>query len=172
MRNKITPLAAAFAFMAVPAFAQITTDQVNESLEGQGYTEITITAEDETSISASAVSGEGQAVNIVYDRASGAVQSATAADGSGSTGAEEGATVTGSAEATDANAPTSVTNEEAAANSSGSGAEAGDSVAASAEASDNASATSVSPDEDMATGTGAEEGSTIVGSEEATEAAN
>ncbi|WP_143025701.1 hypothetical protein [Paracoccus isoporae] len=168
MRNKITPLAAAFAFMAVPAFAQITTDQVNESLAGQGYTDVVITAEDETSISASAVSGEGQSVNIVYDRMSGAVQSATAADGSSSTGAEEGDTVTGSEVATDANPATSVTNEEAAASPSGAGAEAGSTIAASEEASDNATATSVSPDESVATSTGAEEGETIVGSEEAT----
>ncbi|WBU55847.1 PepSY domain-containing protein [Paracoccus sediminicola] len=95
---KTTSIAAAFALFALPSVAQITSEQVISSLEGQGYSDVQIVAEDDDVISTTAVSSEGQAVNVIYDRETGAVRSATAANAGASAG-DAGATADADADA-------------------------------------------------------------------------
>ncbi|TKW65807.1 MAG: hypothetical protein DI616_13090 [Paracoccus denitrificans] len=82
---KNTSLAAVIALLAAPAFAQtnqITPEQVVESLEGQGYTEVVpVEGEDanEDTLVATAVNPDGVSVTIVYNKGTGEVVSATAA---------------------------------------------------------------------------------------------
>lgn len=90
---KTTSFAAALALLGVPALAEITPEQVVESLEGQGYTEVTIVEgeqgrEDGDTLVANAVNADGVQVSVVYNKGTGEVISATPAEGQTGTAAE------------------------------------------------------------------------------------
>ncbi|WBU58983.1 hypothetical protein [Paracoccus albus] len=83
---KTTSFAAALALLGVPAIAQITPEQVVESLEGQGYTEVMIVEDeqdnsDADTLVATANNADGVAVTVVYNKDTGEVISATPAEG-------------------------------------------------------------------------------------------
>lgn len=82
---RTTTFAATLALLGLPALAQITPEQVVASLEGQGYTDVTIVDQaddsDGTTTVASGTSPEGVAVIVVYNTGTGEVVSATPAEG-------------------------------------------------------------------------------------------
>ena len=78
--SRPTTLAAALALISMPALAQVTADQVTESLTQQGYTNIQVAPEVDGHIATTATNGEGVAVVIVHDAATGQVVSAAAAE--------------------------------------------------------------------------------------------
>lgn len=75
---KTTTLGAALALIAMPALAQVTPEQVTESLAGQGYTDIQVAPEADGRITSTATNAEGVAVVIIHDSATGQVVSAAA----------------------------------------------------------------------------------------------
>ncbi|MFD1797239.1 PepSY domain-containing protein [Paracoccus aurantiacus] len=87
-------LATALAFGSVPAFAEVTAEQVTQSLEGQGYTSIEVAAPANGQIVARGTNADGVAVDVVYDSETGQVVSAEAADAAASSGAATGAAAT------------------------------------------------------------------------------
>ncbi len=78
--SRTTTLAAALALISMPALAQVTAEQVTQSLEGQGYTNIQVASEVDGHIATTATNAEGVAVVIVHDAATGQVVSAAAAE--------------------------------------------------------------------------------------------
>lgn len=78
--SRTTTLAAALALISMPALAQVTAEQVTQSLEGQGYTNIQVAPEVDGHIATTATNAEGVAVVIVHDAATGQVVSAAAAE--------------------------------------------------------------------------------------------
>lgn len=83
---KTTSFAAALALLGVPALADITPEQVVESLEAQGYTEVMIVEDeqdnaDADTLVATATNADGVPVSVVYNKGTGEVISATPAEG-------------------------------------------------------------------------------------------
>lgn len=78
--SRTTTLAAALALISMPALAQVTAEQVTQSLAGQGYTNIQVAPEVDGHIATTATNAEGIAVVIVHDATTGQVVSAGAAD--------------------------------------------------------------------------------------------
>ncbi|MBA4490427.1 PepSY domain-containing protein [Paracoccus sp. S1E-3] len=78
--SRTTTFAAALALISMPALAQVTAEQVTQSLEGQGYTDIRVSPEVDGHIATTATDAEGVEVVIVHDASTGQVVSAAAAD--------------------------------------------------------------------------------------------
>lgn len=78
--SRTTTLAAALALISMPALAQVTAEQVTQSLAGQGYTDIQVAPEVDGHIATTATNADGVAVLIVHDATTGQVVSAGAAD--------------------------------------------------------------------------------------------
>lgn len=72
-------LAAALAGAAIPALAEVTAQQVTESLQGQGYSDIDVAPVANGQIVTRATSADGVEVNVVYDSETGQVIAAEAA---------------------------------------------------------------------------------------------
>ncbi len=83
MTQKYVPgmLAAALALFSMPAMAEVTGDQVAESLAAQGYTNIEVAPPADGQIVTRAISAEGVEVSVVYDAETGQVIAAEAAGG-------------------------------------------------------------------------------------------